>query len=172
MMSENIAREKRKHIAICVVACTAVVLVTAICRLWPRPVPLEECSEVYRQYCQMEGVRATYLKDYPVNDTLTVGVTLLEATTDSAWVVLQEDFKLPVIPKEYEELFVGDSNRVSVKSVPKSVPLCSDGDTVKTDLIVISRYRHTICHFEIFSDDQEDAILFRQIKDNTKRKPL
>ena len=166
MMSENIAREKKKHIAICVVACTAVVLVTAICRLWPRPVPLEECSEVYRQYSQVEGVRATYLKDYPVNDTLTVGVTLLEATTDSAWVVLQEDFGVPAIPKEYEELFYEDSNRVSVKVYPKTVPLYVGGDTITNDLVITSRYKRTILHFVITSREQKRAITRKAYNDN------
>ena len=82
---------------------------------------------------------------------------------------LQEDFDLPVIPKEYEKRFVGDSNRVSVKNCPKSVPLYSDGDTLKTDLIVISRYKRAICHFEIYNEAQEKAILYRQLKDNTKK---
>ena len=166
MMSENIAREKKKHIAICVVACTAVVLVTAICRLWPRPVPLEECSEVYKRYHKVEGVRATYVKNYPVNDTLTVGVTLLEATTDSGWAMLQEDFGLPVIPKELEELFCGDSNKVSVKCIPKKTPLYMGGDTLANDWIAISRYKRRICHFVIESKEQMRLILHKNVDEN------
>ena len=139
-------------------------------RYIPRRVPLEECSEVYKRYSQVEGVRATYVKDYPLNDTLTVGVTLLEATTDSGWAMLQEDFGLPVIPKEYEERFMDDSNRVTTKYFPKNVPLFVGGDTIKDDLIAISFYKHSICHFVISSKEQRKAILYKQFEDNIKIK--
>ena len=139
-------------------------------RYIPRRVPLEECSEVYKRYHKVEGVRATYVKDYPVNDTLTVGVTLLEATTDSGWAMLQEDFGLPVIPKEYEERFMDDSNRVTTKYFPKNVPLFVGGDTIKDDLIAISFYKHSICHFVISSKEQRKAILYKQFEDNIKIK--
>ena len=119
----------------------------------------------------MEGVRATYVKDYRINDTLTIGVTLLEATTDSGWAMLQEDFGLPVIPKEYEERFVGDSNRVSIKKFPKDVPLFLDGDTLTDDLIIVSLYKHTICHFVIHSGNQFKTIMFNHLDDNI-RQPL
>ena len=40
-------------------------------------VQLEECSEVYRRYEGLEGIDAAYIKNYRVNDTLTLPVTLL-----------------------------------------------------------------------------------------------
>lgn len=57
-------------------------------------VPYRKCSEVYKQYSKVEGVRATYVKDYRVNDTLTVGVTLLEATDSAGWAYLMESFHI------------------------------------------------------------------------------
>ena len=76
-------------ILVCLLA-IGVVLIVARC---PRTVPLEECSEVYKRYKDVEGVRATYVKDYRVNDTLTMGVTLLEATDSAGWEYLLERFK-------------------------------------------------------------------------------
>ena len=64
---------------ICLLA-VGVALVVVRC---PRTVPWEQCSEVYKKYSQMDGINAAYIKDYRINDTLTIGVTLLEATTDS-----------------------------------------------------------------------------------------
>ena len=125
-------------------------------------------SEVYKKYSQMDGINAAYIKDYRINDTLTVGVTLLEATTDSGWVTLQEDFGLPVIPKEYEAEFCGDSNKVTVKSFPKSIPLYTDGDTLVDDIIAISRYKHTIAHFVIQNREQLKLIIHKQCDDNTR----
>ena len=149
---------------ICLLA-VGVALVVVRC---PRTVPWEQCSEVYKKYSQMDGINAAYIKDYRINDTLTVGVTLLEATTDSGWVTLQEDFGLPVIPKEYEAEFCGDSNKVTVKSFPKSIPLYTDGDTLVDDIIAISRYKHTIAHFVIQNREQLKLIIHKQCDDNTR----
>ena len=130
-----------------------------------RTVPWKECSEVYKCYSRVEGVKATYIKDYRLNDTLTVGVTLLEATTDSGWAALQEDFGLPVIPKEYEESFCSDSNKVTIKSFPKSVPLYVEGDTLEDDIIAISHYKHTIAHFVVQSKEQWKLFILKQFED-------
>ena len=130
-----------------------------------RVVPYWQSSEVYKRYSEVEGVRATYIKDFRVNDTVTVGVTLLEATTDSGWAVLQEDFGVPAVPEGYEKYYY-DSNRVSTKMYPKSVPLYIDGDTLMNDLIAISRYKHCICHFVITSKEKKNLIMHKHYKDN------
>ena len=75
-------------------ACLAVLVMAVVVIRYPRTVPLEECSDVYKRYKDVEGVRATYIKDFRVNDTLTIGVTLLEATTDSGWVFMTKEFNL------------------------------------------------------------------------------
>ena len=147
---------------ICLLA-VGVALVVVRC---PRTVPWEQCSEVYKKYSQMDGINAAYIKDYRINDTLTIGVTLLEATTDSGWATLQEDFEVPAI-QEYKEYYY-DSNKVSLKLYTKSVPLYSDGDTLINDLITISYYKHTIGHFVIQSEEQKRAIIFKQLDDNIK----
>ena len=135
------------------------------CLLWPRVVPLEECSEVYRRYEGLEGIDAAYIKNYRVNDTLTLPVTLLEATTDSGWARLQKDFGVPEIPKEYEDLFYADSNQVSVKKyVNPENPL----DTQSDDLVATSRYKRAICYFEIQNEEQREIMLNKLIKDNMK----
>ena len=163
---------KKKHIVLSTALCLVAVLVALGWKYYPRALPLEECSEVYKRYKDVEGVRATYVKDYRVNDTLTVGVTLLEATTDSGWAVLQEDFGLPVIPKEKEATFCGDSNRVTIKNTPKSTPFFSNGDTLEDDIIAISRYKHTIGHFVIQSNEQRKLLLHKQYEENIKHDSL
>ena len=137
-------------------------------RYLPGWVPYWQCSEVYKRYKDVEGVRATYIKDYRVNDTLTVGVTLLEATTDSGWAVLQEDFGLPTIPKDYETLLCGDSNRVSVKGFPKPAPLYISGDTIEDDIIAISRYKRIIAYFDIQGNGQLESILVEHCGEKIK----
>lgn len=153
-------------VTLCLCVFVAVVMVVAVCM--QRVVPYWQCSEVYKKYSRVEGVRATYVKDYRVNDTLTVGVTLLEATVDSGWVTLQEDFGLPVIPKEYEKFFCADSNKVSLKFFPKKEPLCLDGDTLLNDVLAISFYKHTIAYFEVKNRMQSDLFICKQFDENEK----
>ena len=153
-------------VTLCLCVFVAVVMVVAVCM--QRVVPYWQCSEVYKKYSRVEGVRATYVKDYRVNDTLTVGVTLLEATVDSGWVTLQEDFGLPVIPKEYEKFFCADSNKVSLKFFPKKEPLCLDGDTLLNDVLAISFYKHTIAYFEVKNRMQSDLFICKQFGENEK----
>ena len=160
---------KRTDILVIATCCVLAVVAGFTLKHCQRTLPERKCSQVYQRYAHVEGIQAAYVKDYRINDTLTVAVTLLEATTDSGWAMLQEDFGLPVIPKEYEERFVGDSNRVSIKKFPKDIPLFLDGDTLTDDLIIVSLYKHTICHFVIHSDEQFRTIMFKHLDDNTKK---
>ena len=137
-------------------------------RYLPPAIAYWRSSEVYKRYSRVEGVRATYVKDYRINDTLTIGVTLLEATTDSGWAMLQENFGVPVVPKEYEELICGDSNRVTLKIIPKKEPLCLEGDTLANDVFVVSYYKHTIVHLEVKNRMQSDLFIRKQVDDIEK----
>ena len=123
-------------------------------------------SEVYKRYSRVEGVRATYVKDFRVNDTLTVGVTLLEATDSAGWDTLKEDYGLVVIPRELEEKYSCDSNKVLVRNYPKTKTLYLGGDTLTDDIAAISYYKHSIIHFVIMSKEQKRAILYKQFDDN------
>ena len=125
----------------------------------PGAVAYWRSSEVYKRYCEVEGVRASYVKDYPVNDTLTVAVTLLEATTDSGWAMLQRDFSITPIPPEVINLI--DSNSVDLWLASKrdySRP--KDSILSNNYLIAASRFKHKIAIFDIWSEEQLDAIYY------------
>lgn len=62
-------------LALCLLVAATVVAV----RRCPRTVPLSQCSEVYRRYCDLPGVRASFIKNKQINDTLRLDMTLLEA---------------------------------------------------------------------------------------------
>ncbi len=78
--------------------CLLIVLGTLTVKLWPRTVPFDQCSDLYKQYVAVEGINATYIKDYKVNDTVFVDVTLLEAIDSTGWEILKRDFDVPVPP--------------------------------------------------------------------------
>ena len=50
-------------------------------------------SELYNRYADKEGIEASFIKDYKVNDSVFVDVTVLEATTDS--IVTASPISLP-----------------------------------------------------------------------------
>ena len=55
-------------------------------KFWPRTVPLEECSPVYRKYVDVPGVNASFIKNYWLNDTVSSDATLL-VFTDTALLI-------------------------------------------------------------------------------------
>ncbi len=70
-------------VLLCLLLAGGVVLALIPCS----PMPWQ-CSKLYWQYRGQEGIEASYVRDYPIDDTTLVDVTLLRATTDSAWVSL------------------------------------------------------------------------------------
>ena len=65
-------------------------------RYLPSFLPESRCGEVYQRYAHVDGVRASFVKDYPINDTLFVDVTLLTATDSAGWQYLLQAFHFPV----------------------------------------------------------------------------
>ena len=130
--------------------------------------PGQACNLRDNGFNVIVGQRQGKTFEKAINDTLTIGVTLLEATTDSGWAMLQENFGVPVVPKEYEELICGDSNRVTLKIIPKKEPLCLEGDTLANDVFAVSYYKHTIVHLEVKNRMQSDLFIRKQVDDIEK----
>ena len=80
-------------------------LLTMLSTRFPLP---WQCSKLYWQYRGQEGIEASYVRDYPVDDTTLVDVTLLHATTDSAW----ESLCIAFTPYEFS-----DSNKYISQSI-------------------------------------------------------
>ena len=92
-------------------------------------------SELYNRYAD---------KELFVNDSVFVDVTLLEATTDSAWEVLLKDFNMPDIPKEVVEMGVD----MFVKAVNrKDYSLPADSILVNNDVMMVSYALKTMSVF-------------------------
>lgn len=85
-------KNKKSNIIINILIVVVILGGASIFWYMQRTVPYWQCSEVYKRYKDVEGVRATYIKDFRVNDTLTIGVTLLEATDSEGWERLLKAF--------------------------------------------------------------------------------
>ena len=111
-----------------------VLLPVAIYALWewtPRTVPPERASELYRQYASNPHVTASFLKDFRVNDTVTVDVTLLEAKDDEGWEELREmtggfpltDYELKQLRKGIDVVMTWLTDDDTMKPKPNIEPV-------------------------------------------------
>ena len=162
-------RPKPKQLLTVIIILAMVLLALAV-RLWPRTVPYAQCSDLYKRYAAVDDIDATFIKGYQVNDTLFLDVTLLEAKTDSAWVVLQSDFHVPIIPEEYRELLANSSSVDFWLASKKDPTIRTDTIISHNDLIVMSRQKQTIsvCHIE--NKRQADAIMDKKTNELSKSK--
>lgn len=127
----------------------------------PQVVPFSQCSDVYKRYAKMDGVDATFIKDYKVNDTVVVSATLLEAKDTTRWNELLEDFNI-VIPEEMLPYL--DSSSVYLKYAPHNNYISPmDSILINNDIIVFAYLKRTILVFEIKNENQNKAIINHQI---------
>lgn len=154
---------------ITIIICLVILGGGAAVLLLPQVVPFDQCSDVYKRYAKMDGVDATFIKDYKVNDTVFVDVTLLVATTDSAWLILQHDLNLKVPPQEMIG-FLGH-NFVEVWAAPKrdySLPM--DSVLLNNDLLAVSWSERRISVFSIETMQQMHSLKRNQFKESISKK--
>ena len=145
------------------IVCVAVVCVTvALLRVVPRTVPYEQCSEVYRKYAGVEGVRASFVKDFWLNDSVAVDVTLLEADSDEGWERLIDDFK--IIPYDKEDSALVNPNAITLLYVKKDDSIIGKGGNDESnDMLMVSQHKRTVSFFDIRNEEQENAIFMYSI---------
>ncbi|MBQ3788279.1 MAG: hypothetical protein II849_05735 [Bacteroidales bacterium] len=137
--------------------------------LLPQVVPFDQCSDVYKRYADMDGVDATFIKDYKVNDSIRVNVTLLQATDSVSWNIIAKDLNVPPppeIPDEYKGLFL-QSNSFGYFIVKNKPNEDKQMHNKRKDICTFSREKMTICIFHTCDETQIDAILDNSIDEIT-----
>ena len=161
-------RPKPKQFLLPAIIFLAIVLVALAVRLWPRTVPFDQCSDVYKHYADMDGIDATYIKGYKVNDSIFVDVTLIEATTDSAWNSLLKDFN--IIPPPLEVIEITGEDCIDIWAAPKkdySMPM--DSLPLNNDLIAMSWTERRISVFSIETTQQLRSLKRNQFKESISK---
>lgn len=165
-------RKKQKAIrwGIFLILCLLAVAVSAYVAYLKHTVPVEECSQLYRDYADNPHVTVAFIKDFPVNDTLRVDVTTLQADSDSAWCALLRDFGAPKeyvdIYKSNKNLFVGeDVNSMIMFSIDKNNPQKRLPDTDSDSRMVIgSHEKMSLCVFLADNSDLKKIIFLNETK--------
>lgn len=150
--------------------------ITAV--LLPRTPSPDQYSSQYRQYLGQEGIKASFVCDYQVDDTTFVDVTLLHATTDSAWVslcmeslpdVYSEDDKKEIVTRDnYVSTWIAAKNDLHTNIIPS--------DSVDFNLVLLAATMKTIYIFHPQNPEQAsvvyDTLVPYIIHSNSKNKPL
>ena len=168
--------------------CLLIVLGTLTVKLWPRTVPFDQCSEIYKKYANVEKVTASFIKDFKVNDTVFVDVTLLEATDSMGWATLKKDFEIPNPSPDFQQRIDSGKDLIYTKKIPKvtvadslkkSHPNVSsqsreddnlhssrgaENVTYGNDWLAISHLNHIIIVFHTKNEDEVHAVIFRNFE--------
>ena len=148
----------RKSWIITILLCLFIIAASIVAVRWPRTVPLSQCSELYRHYADNPDIHASFIKDFRINDTLVVDVTLLKAASDTGWALLRKDFNIPDIPEE-EHSFFYDNDYFSWKIIPKHNPsLPPDSIRLNNDIAAFSYPRRVVGVFTITTEEQMKTI--------------
>ena len=141
--------------AITILAFLIVVLGGIAYRHWPRAVPWEECSTLYRHYAHADGIEATFIHNYKVNDTLSIDITLLQATDSAGWIALKKDFNMPIV-----------ENPIVIKAISRNKDVLSlihteniPAKTADLDVAVASKRDEYICIFHTANTEQKNIIV-------------
>lgn len=131
----------------------------------PQVVPFDQCSDVYKKYAGMDGVDATFIRDYKVNDTVFVDATYLKAKDTASWNFIAKELGVPpppVIPDEYKSLFQ-QSNSFGYFVVKDKSDTIIQFYTSPKNICTFSRDKMIICIFHTCNERQIDAILDKNI---------
>ena len=146
-----------------ILVCLLLIIMGLLTMLSTRcPLPWQ-CSKLYWQYRGQEGIEAFYVRDYPVDDTTLVDVTLLQATTDSAWVSLclkslpydyydyPEDKRENVIHGNSVTQYISSKDDIRTKVIP--------ADTNNYNLVFINARQKYIVIFHTENKTQVSILL-------------
>lgn len=138
------------------VAVAATVAIVRLCHT----VPLSQCSEVYRQYRNMPGIKSAFIQNVQINDTLRIDMTVFEAADSATYVHLLSLFGRSgdavstfMLPRWNERTrFVG--------VVPRGNPGGkADPDDNRNEVMAILPVRRLVAFFHTRSAGQLDVIL-------------
>ncbi len=109
-----------------------------VVKYWHHTLPAEECGEVYCRYSNRDDLKASFLKDFRIDDSTTVDVTTITAKDSASWEALLREMNIKegTIRKQTEAVKLGKTavteyycmnnhpeQRINVKE-------CSDFDLV------------------------------------------
>lgn len=149
---------KRRVISVAV--CLVVAALVLVVKYHPRTVPIEECSQIYRDYADNPHIAVAFIKDFPVNDSISVDVTTFQATDSVGWETLKKDFRALQLPESTQKKIAQGINIVTIHLAPQTDPTLpmDTTDILKNNVIAISRLNHTVSIFHTKTVAEQKAV--------------
>ncbi len=163
----------------------AVVLVLALLAItvaykWHSIFPDGRVSQLYIKSSNVEGLSASFVEGYRVNDTLSLDVTLLETRDSVAWKWVCDELNIMTlddIPPELRANFFKPQSFEYFYMPPDSTLLAANyNDLTDTssemykdikDVCVFTRYDMTACVFHVCNDSRRKAIVSKKTDEIT-----
>lgn len=120
--------------------------------------PTGQVSEVYTKYAGTDGINVAFFKDYRINDSVFVDVTLLEATDSVSWTTLKKDFEVPDPSPDFQQFIDNGEDLIGVKLIPKSTTTDTILDSYSNNLLAISHLKRTLTVFHIKNKEELNAV--------------
>ncbi len=129
---------------------------------WRHTVPLSQTSEVYRRYRDLPGVRAAYIRQMPINDTLRLDMTLFEAEDSLSFTNLlrtmgnREEFIRDLISLQwnYNIRFSGECPRGKPAAPPKA-------DPADNEVVSYFPVRMAVALFHTHTEKEVNSVLIK-----------
>ena len=136
---------------------------------WRYLLPKRHVSDIYRRYEHADGIAASYIHNFPVNDTLLLDVTLLEATTDSAFRQLLDDLSIPEMDSSLmQAVYDNRKDLVFSKMIAKGENPKAAVDPAQADLVAVSILSRTATVFHVGGIGELQAVLHHNYDKSTK----
>ena len=128
--------------------------------------PLSQCSELYRSYLGNPHIRAAFIKNFPINDTLSVDALLLQATDSVGWETLKKDFHAFPLPENNQKKIDQGIDVISIHLAPKTDPTLpmDTTDLLNNNVVAISRLHQTVSIFNVTTRAEMDAVRVNQFE--------
>lgn len=135
--------------------------------LWPR----SNDASLSRYYNHIPGIKATYFKDYPINDTLTLNVTLLQALDSAGWRTLRNDFNIAELDPALQQLIDCGLDPIFTCRVNKDDYTQSvDSTCPNSQLLAFSYKSQTVTLFHVTNKDELHAVIYHNIDKSINQK--
>jgi hypothetical protein len=159
---------KKRFWLIVALLAVAEVLIIGLVLQWRYIFPSNEVSDLYKKYAEVDGVDATYIKGYKVNDSVFVDVTMLETKDSVVWDSLCEQLgilRFSMYPKEYKELMSVDHS-FDLLHVIDTITKGPRREVIK-NLVVFSHLKKSVCIFHNVNDSQFGSIYDMKLEEIT-----
>ena len=156
-------------IAICLLAAALGAAVGVAAKSSPRTVPFDQCSEVYQRYHDFPGIRAAFIRDKQINDTLRLDMTLLQAEDSLAFANLMRNAGYS---KEFVQdimSFEADENTRFSGLRPKGkLTLPIDSIIENNDVMAVFPLKKAVAIFHTHNEEEIDVVLLNSYRKKIK----